>query len=293
MSNLPLLRVIRFSAEIMLYGATIVSWKSPSERLFELHGPLPLPCAMARKPVRGGIPVVFLFGPPAHPEHAKLPQHGFARSSNWSWDNIIKEEGDHVSVTLTLDPTPSITAVYKRQFHLRFVVTLGENDIATELFVQNTSASTEYPPDFLEFQALFHNYVLAPANEVLVTPLQNLFYFDKTESTEEGKSTAKAEKRAGVDVRKFTDSVYENAPGSYEVTWPGGGVAIKTTNLKDVVVWNPAETGSKMGDMEQGGWEKFVCVEPGHVRGYERVAPGLTWVGKQVISVIHNARRHQ
>jgi D-hexose-6-phosphate mutarotase len=49
--------------------------------------------------------------------------------------------------------------------------------------------------------------------------------------------------------------VYENASQSYEITWPGGGIGIKTENLKDVVVWNPqAEAGSKMGDMEKGGW---------------------------------------
>jgi glucose-6-phosphate 1-epimerase len=134
-------------------------------------------------------------------------------------------------------------------------VSLGEHDLSTELHVKNTSGSTDYPPDYLEFQALFHNYFLAPANDVLVTPLQNITYFDKTESTEEGKATAKIEERAGVDVRKFTDSVYENASQSYEITWPGGGIGIKTENLKDVVVWNPqAEAGSKMGDMEKGGW---------------------------------------
>jgi glucose-6-phosphate 1-epimerase len=31
---------------------------------------------------------------------------------------------------------------------------------------------------------------------------------------------------------KFTDSVYENAPGKYEVTWRGGGLDIQTLNLK-------------------------------------------------------------
>ncbi|KAJ7092737.1 galactose mutarotase-like domain-containing protein [Mycena epipterygia] len=286
------------SVKIMLYGATIISWQSPSqshpepsERLFVSSTAI----LDASKPVRGGIPVVFpCFGPPTHPEHSRLPQHGFARSSTWGWDNVIKDEGERLSVTLTLEPTPAIIALYKPRFHLSFVVALGEFDLSTELHVKNTSISTEYPPDYLEFQALFHNYILAPANEVLITPLQNIAYFDKTESTEEGRATAKNETRAGVDVRKFTDSVYENASQNYEVTWAGGGVAIKTSNLKDVVVWNPqAEAGSKMGDMEKGGWEKFVCCEPGHVRGFERVAPGMTWVGKQVLSVIHNARRHQ
>ncbi|KAF7347826.1 DNA polymerase [Mycena venus] len=286
------------SVDIMLYGATIVSWKSPSLRDPEPSERLFVSATAIRdgsKPVRGGIPVVWpFFGPPTHPEHKQLAQHGFARSSNWSWDGVTTDEGDRVSVTLTLEPTPAITALYKRPFHLSFVVSLGEYDLSTELHVKNTSPSTDYPPDYLEFQALFHNYILAPANDVLVTPLQNLSYFDKTEATEEGRATAKTETRAGVDVRKFTDSVYENASQSYEVTWPGGGIAIKTSNLKDVVVWNPqAEAGSKMGDMEKGGWEKFICCEPGHVRGFEKVAPGLTWVGKQVLSVIHNARRHQ
>lgn len=58
-----------------------------------------------------------------------------------------------------------------------------------------------------------------------------------------------------MDVLKFTDSVYENAPGKYTVTWPGGGVEVNAKNLKDVVVWNPqAEAGAKIGDMEAGGW---------------------------------------
>ena len=33
--------------------------------------------------------------------------------------------------------------------------------------------------------------------------------------------------------------------------------------------------------------ERFVCVEPGFVRGFEKVEPGKTWIGHQVLSVIH------
>lgn len=62
--------------------------------------------------------------------------------------------------------------------------------------------------------------------------------------------------------------------------------------------------------MEEGGWyvpslqfqftqlthmalnrKQFVCVEPGHVDGFERVAAGTTWIGGQVLSVIHEERR--
>lgn len=107
----------------------------------------------------------------------------------------------------------------------------------------------------MEFQALLHNYIRAPANEVTIAPLQGLSYYDKTEATEDLRAAPKTESRAAVDVKASTDSVYENASGTYHVTWPGDGVEIKTKGFKDVVVWNPQEvTGSKIGDMEAGGW---------------------------------------
>jgi glucose-6-phosphate 1-epimerase len=132
---------------------------------------------------------------------------------------------------------------------LAIVVRLTEHQLATELHVQNTSTS-----DGLEFQALFHNYFCAPSSEVLISPLHHQSYYDKTAPTEEERSTLKEETRVEVDVKKYTDFVYENAPQDYEVTWPQGGIAIKTVELKDLVVWNPQETGSKIADMEDGGW---------------------------------------
>ncbi|KAF8140254.1 galactose mutarotase-like domain-containing protein [Boletus edulis] len=269
------------SVEVLLYGATVISWKTgtePVERLFvsskaALDG---------SKPVRGGIPIVFpCFGAPSHPEHARLSQHGFARNRAWTFDSVVTDDGSGVSVRLTLTPTASIKAVYDRSFELAYVVTLGEDALATDLHVTNTSRSSVYPEGNLEFQALFHTYIRAPADQVLVFPLQNKQYYDKTETSEEGRNTAKTETRAGVDVRAFTDSVYEDAEtAKYEVRWPG------VEGLKDVVVWNPQqEAGSKIGDMEEGGWERYVCVEPGHVRGYVKLEPGRTWVGRQVLRV--------
>ncbi|KAH0838308.1 galactose mutarotase-like protein [Lanmaoa asiatica] len=283
------------SAELLLYGATVISWKAgthantvPVERLF-----LSSKAALdGSKPVRGGIPVVFpCFGPPSHPEHARLGQHGFARSQAWTFDSVVMDDMSDCRAT-ALGPTDSIKATYDRSFQLAYVVTLGEYQLSTDLHVTNTSRSSVYPPDNLEFQALFHNYIRAPANQVLVFPLQNNTYYDKTETSEEGQNKGKTETRAGVDVQKYTDSVYEDASQKYEVTWPGGGVEIKVMGLKDVVLWNPQQAvGSKIADMEDGGWEKYVCIEPGHVRGYLKVEPGRTWIGQQVISVIHDERR--
>uniref|UniRef100_A0A0W0FRW4 Glucose-6-phosphate 1-epimerase n=1 Tax=Moniliophthora roreri TaxID=221103 RepID=A0A0W0FRW4_MONRR len=271
------------SVEILLYGAHILSWKSgiksnaeQTERIF-LSSKAPLD---GSGPVRGGIPLVFpAFGAPphAHPEHVKLGQHGFARSEIWTFDSIVLDSESGVSVRLTLAPTPRIQEVYSRPFQLAFVVTLGEYQLSTDLHVYNPTSEP------LEFQALLHNYIRCPSDAATIAPLRGKRYFDKTDREHQG---LKTEMRTAVDVRKWTDNVYEDTSGSYEVTWPGGNVSIKTVNLKDLVVWNPqSEAGSKIVDMEDGGWEKYVCVEPGCVRGYVKLDGRRSWVGQQVLSL--------
>src|SRR3954471_8820592 len=73
------------SVEILLYGATIISWRDAAgqEKLFlsssaKLDG---------SGPVRGGVPLVFpVFGKALdHAATAALPQHGFARTSRWEF----------------------------------------------------------------------------------------------------------------------------------------------------------------------------------------------------------------
>jgi len=276
------------TAEILLYGASIISWKSGTSTNPELTERLFVSSKASldgSKPVRGGIPVVFpCFGAPTHPEHAKLKQHGFARSEIWKLDSVVMDNEAGTSIRLTLEPTASIRTVYDKPFRLAFVVTLANHQLSTDLHVYNTSESTS-----LEFQALLHNYISAPADKVLISPLQGVSYNDKTETSLEGKNQLKVETREGVDVLKFTDFVYHNAPGTYKVVWPGGGVELKTKNFKDVVVWNPRETGKSIGDMEDGGWEKYVCVEPGYVSGFAKLEPGEKWIGQQAISVIDSS----
>lgn len=160
-------------------------------------------------------------------------------------------EREHSHCHIALEPTPSIRAKYDKSFQLSYVVKLSESQLSTELHVTNTSET-----ELLEFQALFHNYIRCPSDDALIFPLQCQEYYDKTASTEEEKNTRKTETRAGVDVKTYTDSIYSDAPQRYQVKWPNGGVEIKVTALKDLVVWNPQEeVGSKLADMEDGGWQ--------------------------------------
>ena len=150
--------------------------------------------------------------------------------------------------TIAYAPTPEQST---DPVTLSYVVTLSEHQLSTDLHITNTSTSTEFPPTPIHFQALLHTYIRAPANTAHVNGLNGLYYTDKTQSD----TPRQQESRRAVDVQKFTDSVYEDGPRSYEVTWPGGGIHVKAIGFKDVVVWNPnAEAGSKLNDMEEGGW---------------------------------------
>jgi len=266
------------SVEILLFGATITSWKSPSvngsgqseERLF-LSSKAVLD---GSKAVRGGIPVVFpCFGPPQHPEHMKLAQHGFARTSTWRLSKVVMDNEAGVSVKLVLETSPEITSVYDKPFELAYVVTLAQHQLSTDLHVTNPGDGT------LEFQSLLHTYFKAPAHSLTVGPLQSLRYFDKTTGA------TKTETRTSIHVRDVTDCVYADAGGNYHLSWPDHSVTIKARGFKDVVIWNPGEGGNSMADMEDGGWNNFVCIEPGYVQGFVHLSPGDTWIGQQVITI--------
>jgi len=270
------------TAEVLLYGATVISWKSPSqgkdldtpkERLFVSSKAV----LDGSKPVRGGIPVVFpFFGPPTKPEHAKIPQHGFARSSNWAFDSVVMDNEAGVSVKLALHPTASTVALHDFPWQLQYVITLAGHQLTTDLNVINTSTDKSF-----SFQSLLHTYLAAESSSVRITPLTSLTYVDKVKGGAED-----VESRSEVDVLEFTDRVYKSAGGQYDVKWNGGHINVKAIGFNDVVVWNPREEGKKMGDMEDGGWDRFVCVEPGAASYWIDIAPGSTWRGQQVLTAL-------
>ena len=149
-----------------------------------------------------------------------------------------------LTLLLALSPRPTITAVYDKPFELAYVVTLARHQLSTDLHVTNPSDTEP-----LEFQALLHNYIRGPAKNLSVHPLEGKRYADKVDKS------IKEETREAVDVRKFTDSVYEDTEDEIRVTWGSRGVVIKKTNFPTLTVWNPSsDAGSKLADMEDGGW---------------------------------------
>jgi len=239
--------------------------------------------------------VVFpIFGPPSRPEDSKLAQHGFARSSIWQWEEqhtttphegsvrpgIVMDNEAGVSISLVLEPIEAISKLWPYNFKLAYVVTLAAHQLSTDLHVLNQSGQ------HIDFQALLHTYYAVNAATTKVTPLTGLTYLNKVNGGVE-----ETEQRQEVDVTSFTDSVYKDAveksAGKYKITDGSVSFELHTRGFKDLVVWNPSqEAGSKIGDMESGGWDRFICVEPGSASYLIGLEAGATWRGGQTITVL-------
>jgi glucose-6-phosphate 1-epimerase len=71
----------------------------------------------------------------------KLPQHGFARVSNWKWMGITKETDSLLTGSFSLDPDSIPKAqkeLWNYKFYLIYNVTLENNKLITELVIKNT-----------------------------------------------------------------------------------------------------------------------------------------------------------
>jgi glucose-6-phosphate 1-epimerase len=53
------------------------------------------------------------------------------------------------------------------------------------------------------------------------------------------------------------------------------------------VLWNPAaKAGGAIGDLHEGGWQDFICWEPGVISDLRWLAPGETWEGRQLMTAV-------
>ncbi|MCJ1317409.1 hypothetical protein MMC15_002733 [Xylographa vitiligo] len=279
--------------EVLLYGATVISWKSANgkENLFlsdkaHLDG---------SKPVRGGIPVVFpLFGAPtAGHETGKLPQHGFARSSRWEYlgkssseSSSLPGNGGDASVKLDFGLSEGIIdskarSAWNHQFGLTYSITLSTGELYTSLAVSNTESSA------WDFQVLFHTYLkIDDISKVSVTGLEETAYLDKVVAG--GPKESSATKKA-ITFTQETDRVYTKSDKTITVLESDEPrFEVKRDALADVVVWNPwSEKAKGMADFGPAdGWKSMVCVEAGSVGQWMTLEGGDTWEGGQRIKAL-------
>ncbi|KAI0201537.1 galactose mutarotase-like domain-containing protein [Astrocystis sublimbata] len=278
------------SVEVLLFGATVVSWKdrAGNEKLWlsdaaKLDG---------SKAVRGGIPLVFpVFGTaPDHAATSKLPQHGFARNSTWEF--LGKESSESTPSAGQSDASVKLDfglssakldeksrEAWPHTFSAIYSVTLTPDGLSTGIVITNDGKEP------VECQVLLHTYLrIKDITNIEVTGLEDSEYVDKVDG-------AKTKSQSGaVTITGETDRVYNPAkdPSSPIVVTEGGSTAFSLVrdNLKDVVVWNPwSEKAAGMGDFEpKDGFKNMICVEAGSVASWISLDPGDAFEGAQTIS---------
>ncbi|KAI3472428.1 hypothetical protein Pfo_029549 [Paulownia fortunei] len=126
------------SAEVLLYGGQITSWKN--EHGEELLFVSSMAMLKPPKPIRGGIPICF----PQFSNNGSLEQHGFARNRFWNLDSspppFPTNSSNKTFVDLILKPTDEDMKIWPHSFEFRLRVTLGPaGDLMLTSRIRNTN----------------------------------------------------------------------------------------------------------------------------------------------------------
>lgn len=255
---------------IHMHGATIVSWRvNNQEQLFVSKQAV----FDNKKPIRGGIPIVFPhFGP-----WNTGPQHGFARISRWHLEKppTRVETGD-VEVILSLQDNENSRAVWNHNFKLNYRLLLREKELHMKLTVINTGMT-----DFA-FNILLHTYFKVPdVNRCYITGLQGCMFIDKTRD-----GALYQETREAVSVAEYIDRIYQNTPDEHVINNVVGcrKMRVQKFNLPDTVVWNPwVDRAREMSDFGDDEYPNMVCVESGRVSTPVLLPPGVLYEATQIL----------
>lgn len=263
---------------ILNYGATVISWKLKGKEQLWLSEAAKLD---GSKPVRGGIPLVFPIFGKSKTEDAlgKLPQHGLARNSTWEF--LGQTKSNPPTVQFGLNPeiaNPELTKLWPSDFSLVLTVELGSESLKTAIEVNNPSKTEE-----LKFNWLFHTYLkIEDIEDTFVSNLVGMKLYDQL------LQETYVDKHPVVTFHEEKDLVYKNIDDErvIQVVRRGEPVhTVKRHNLPDTVVWNPwIEKSKSMADFEpKNGYEKMLCVEPGHVHDLITLGPGESWEAYQLL----------
>lgn len=257
------------SAEVVLFGGVVTSWKQRSGD--EVLYVRPDAVFDKSKPISGGIPHCFpQFGP------GPMQQHGFARNLDWSIASTSADpnpDDKDPAVELVLQESEYTQKMFPYKFKVVYGVSLHGDQLRTDFRVINTDDKP------FSFTAALHTYIeVMSVDKAKVTGLKGLNYLDK--KVDPAKPEKKQETREKVTFEGYVDSVYLDAPEHVELeVGTGAAVAIDSTGWTDTVLWNPFETMKSC-------YERFVCVENCKFGSPGTVNPGESWRATANFSVV-------
>ena len=262
------------SADIYLNGAHVTSWIPAGGQEVLFMGKRAT--FAAGDPIRGGIPVIW----PQFANLGGLPQHGFARKSEWELVETPDGENENQSsVTLQLTDDHRTRELFPYHFRTELKVSIDEKSLTVELSAFNTG------DELFTFTAALHTYIaVADIRETAIRGFTGKWYLDKTQGGNETKDEAKK-----LVISDETDRVYLKAPKKVEVEDRGNGrrVEVRATGFKDTVVWNPwAEKVTGFIGLDTEDYLRMVCIEAAQIGSPVELKPGMSWSGAQTLAIV-------
>ncbi|XP_019230574.1 PREDICTED: putative glucose-6-phosphate 1-epimerase [Nicotiana attenuata] len=216
------------TAEVLLHGGQVVSWKNErrEELLFRINKTLWKP----PKAIRGGIPISF----PQFGSFGSLERHGFARNRVWSLDDSpspLPAANSQSTVDLILKSTEEDLKTWPHRFEVRLRVSLTAGKLTLIPRVRNIDNKP------FSFTISLRNYLsVSDISEVRVEGLETLDYFDNLQLRERYTEQADA-----ITFDSEIDRVYLSTPKKIAIIdhEKKRTYVIQKEGMLDAVVWNP------------------------------------------------------
>ncbi|XP_030450516.1 putative glucose-6-phosphate 1-epimerase [Syzygium oleosum] len=267
------------SAEVLLYGGQVVSWKN--ERREELLFMSSKAIWKQPKAIRGGIPVCF----PQFGNLGSLEQHGFARNRVWSLDSDpspLPPADDQSSVDLILKSTEEDLKTWPRSFELRLRVSLSAGKLTLIPRVRNTDNKA-----FSFTFALTNHLSVSDISEVRVEGLETLDYLDNLMQRQRFTEQADA-----ITFDGEIDRVYLGAPTKIAIIdhEKKRTFVLRKDGMPDAVVWNPWDKKAKaLSDMGDEEYKTMLCVDSAAIETPIVLKPFKEWRGRQELSTVSSS----
>ena len=241
-------------ASLSLSGGQLLSWqpKDQAEPVIWLSEQAVI---APGKSIRGGVPVCWpWFG--AHPSASDVPNHGYARTSEWQVTETCALENGETEVELVLIENDESKRLWPHDTPLSLRLTVGQS--------LNMSLTTHNKGDeeVILSEALHTYFHISDIGEISISGLSDTDYLDKVEDF------ARKTQQGDIQFSGETDRVYIHSDSECTLHDPSlkRRIHIEKSSSASTIVWSPwTEKAHNMGDLgENNGWRRMVCVESGN-----------------------------
>ena len=198
-------------------------------------------------PIRGGIPICWpWFGP--NKENPSLPQHGFARISQFSLHEYKEIDENTTLIVLKLTSSQETQKIWPYSFELFVYITLSDT-----LHVKLKTLNTDSQP-FTITQALHTYFSVKNITDTVILGLENEHYFDQL-------TASFTQQNGSVVFENAVDRIYKVSKNVI-IKEDFREIFLENSGSNSLVVWNPwHEKNEKISDMQNGTYTQMLCVE--------------------------------